>query len=134
MLPRGPFRVKLRGIHQITPRHSNDNGLAETKNGAIVRKHLGYSHIPQHYASEVNAFCQEFLNPYVNFQRPCFFALSFTDDKGKIRKRYTQANMMTPYEKLSHYPAPRTSSSRQSPLPSWTQSPTRSAIMRLLNA
>ncbi|MFZ2629424.1 MAG: hypothetical protein WAX67_11180, partial [Rugosibacter sp.] len=28
------------------PRHSNDNGLAETKNGAIIRKHLGYSHIP----------------------------------------------------------------------------------------
>lgn len=83
------------------PRHSNDNGLAETKNGAIVRKHLGYSHIPQHYANEVNAFCQEFLNPYVNFHRPCFFAVSFIDDKGKIRKRYTLANMMTPYEKLT---------------------------------
>ena len=25
------------------PRHSNDNGLAETKNGAVVRKHLGYA-------------------------------------------------------------------------------------------
>ncbi|MGH8602648.1 MAG: integrase [Gammaproteobacteria bacterium] len=86
------------------PRHSNDNGLAETKNGAIVRKHLGYSHIPQHYASEVNAFCQEFLNPYVNFHRPCFFAVSFTDDKGKIRKRYTLGNMMTPYEKLKSLP------------------------------
>ena len=23
------------------PRHSNDNGLAETKNGAIIRKHMG---------------------------------------------------------------------------------------------
>jgi transposase InsO family protein len=45
------------------PRHSNDNGLAETKKGAIVRKHLGYSPIPQRYASEVNAICQEFLNP-----------------------------------------------------------------------
>ena len=28
-------------------RHSNDNAQAESKNGAIVRKHLGYSHIPQ---------------------------------------------------------------------------------------
>jgi len=27
------------------PRHSNDNGLAETKNGAVVRKHMGYTHI-----------------------------------------------------------------------------------------
>jgi transposase InsO family protein len=86
------------------PRHSNDNGLAETKNGAIVRKHLGYSHIPQRYASEVNAFCQEFLNPYVNFHRPCFFAESFTDDKGKTRKHYSLKNMMTPYEKLKSLP------------------------------
>ena len=52
------------------PRVSNDNGLAETKNAAIVRKHLGYAHIPQRYASAVNAFCREFLNPYVNFHRP----------------------------------------------------------------
>ena len=27
------------------PRHSNDNGLAEAKNGAVVRKHMGYDHI-----------------------------------------------------------------------------------------
>ena len=39
------------------PRHSNDNGLAETKNGAIMRKHLGYSHIPQRFSAEINAFC-----------------------------------------------------------------------------
>ena len=37
-------------------RHSNDNAQAESKNGAIVRKHLGYSHIPQRFASLVNAF------------------------------------------------------------------------------
>jgi transposase InsO family protein len=28
------------------PRHSNDNGLAETKNGAVIRKHMGYGYIP----------------------------------------------------------------------------------------
>ncbi|MGB8410392.1 MAG: hypothetical protein WCE58_10860, partial [Gallionella sp.] len=38
------------------PRHSNDNALAESKNGAVVRKHLGYVHIPQHCARLVNAF------------------------------------------------------------------------------
>jgi transposase InsO family protein len=87
------------------PRHSNDNGLAETKNGAIVRKHLGYAHIPQRFAHDVNAFCRDFLNPYVNFHRPCFFAESITDDKGKIRKRYRLKDMMTPYEKLKSLPA-----------------------------
>lgn len=86
------------------PRHSNDNGLAETKNGAIVRKHLGYEHIPQRFATEVNAFCRDFLNPYVNFHRPCFFAESITDDKGKIRKHYRLKDMMTPYDKLKSLP------------------------------
>ena len=89
---------------QSRPRHSNDNGLAETKNGAIARKHLGYSHIPQRFAAEVNAWCQGFLNPYVNFHRPCFFAETITDDKGRTRKRYRQKDMMTPYEKLKSLP------------------------------
>lgn len=83
------------------PRHSNDNGLAETKNGAVVRKHLGYSHIPQHFAAEVNAFCAEHLNPYVNFHRPCLFAEEIIDKKGKARKRYPLDRVMTPLEKLA---------------------------------
>ncbi len=36
------------------PRRSNDNGLAETKNGAVGRKEFGYSHIPQR---ECLGFC-----------------------------------------------------------------------------
>ena len=82
------------------PRRSTDNGLAETKNGAVVRKHLGDSHIPQRFAHEVNALCRDFLNPYVNFHRPCFFPESVTDAKGKTRKRYRFEDMTTPYEKL----------------------------------
>ena len=78
------------------PRRSNDNGLAETKNSAIVRKHLGYSHIPQRFAHDVNALCRDFLNPYVNFHRPCFFPQSVTDAKGKTRKRYRIEDMTTP--------------------------------------
>ena len=86
------------------PRRSNDHGLAETKHGAIVRKHLGYSHIPQRFAHEVNAFCRAFLNPYVNFHRPCFFAETITDGSGKARKKYRLKDMMTPYEKLKSLP------------------------------
>ena len=81
-------------------RHSNDNALAESKNGAIVRKHLGYGHIPQRFAALVNAFCREHLNPYVNFHRPCLFAETITAAKGRQRKRYPYELMMTPYEKL----------------------------------
>ena len=86
------------------PRHSNDNGLAETKNGAIIRKHLGYSHIPQRFAAEVNAFCAEHLNPYVNFHRPCLFAEAYLDKKGKTGKRYPLDAVMTPLEKLASLP------------------------------
>jgi len=85
-------------------RHSNDNAQAESKNGSIVRKHLGYSHIPQRFASLVNAFCRDHLNPYVNFHRPCLFAETITDAKGRQRKRYPYQLMMTPYEKLKSLP------------------------------
>ena len=81
-------------------RHSNDNAQAESKNGSIVRKHLGYSHIPQRFATLVNAFCSDHLNPYINFHRPCLFAETITDAKGRSRKRYPYKLMMTPYEKL----------------------------------
>ena len=36
-------------------RHCNNNAQAESKNGAIVRKHLGYGHIPQRFVALVNA-------------------------------------------------------------------------------
>ena len=87
-------------------RHSNDNALAESKNGAIVRKHWGYSHIPQRFATLVNAFCRDQLNPYVNFHRPCLFAETLTNTKGRQRKRYPYNLMMTPYEKLKSLPNP----------------------------
>ena len=86
------------------PRHSNGNALAESKNGAVVRKHLGYAHIPQHCASLVNAFCTDHLNPYVNFHRPCFFPETVTDAKGEERKKYRYEDMMTPYEKFKSTP------------------------------
>lgn len=88
------------------PRHSNDNGLAETKNGAVVRKCFGYSHIPQRFASQVNAFCAEHLNPYLNFHRPCLFAEDVVNAKGKVTKRYPQRLVMTPLEKLASLPEP----------------------------
>jgi transposase InsO family protein len=85
-------------------RHSNDNAQVESKNGAIVRKHLGYSHIPQRYAALVNAFCRDYLNPYVNFHRPSLFAETITDAKGRQRKRYPYKLSMTPYDKLKSLP------------------------------
>jgi transposase InsO family protein len=85
-------------------RCTNDNALAESKNGSVVRKHLGYSHIPGRFAQQVNDFAQGVLSPYLNFHRPCFFPTEAIDAKGRLRKRYPYATMTTPYEKLRSLP------------------------------
>ena len=82
------------------PRHSNDNGLVEFKNGSVVRKQLGDAYIPQSCAELLNGFNREFFNPYINFHRPCFFPVSVVDIKGKIKKTYPYKEVMTPYGKL----------------------------------
>lgn len=85
-------------------RQTNDNALAESKNGAVVRKLFGHTHIPQRWAPLINNFNQQYLNPYINFHRPCFFPETLTDHKGKQRKVYRYENMMTPYDKLKLLP------------------------------
>ena len=85
-------------------RHSNDNALAESKNGSVVRKAFGYSHIPQRFATVINAFCREHLNPYVNLHRPSQFAKEVVDAKGKVRKTYPQELIQTPLSKLASVP------------------------------
>jgi transposase InsO family protein len=81
-------------------RHSNDNALVESKNGSIVRKHLGYSHIQQRWAPLVDQFHRHHLNPYINYHRPCFFPVTKTNAKGKQVKTYPYEAMMTPFEKF----------------------------------
>src|SRR5712692_537860 len=56
------------------PRQTNDNALVECKNGAVVRKTMGYSHILQKHAAAINRFYAETRNPYLNFHHPCCFA------------------------------------------------------------
>lgn len=82
-------------------RHSNDNALAESKNASVVRKHMGYDPIPQAYAKPINTFYQETFNPWLNLHRPCLFATSITNDKGKTVKRYKPQDVKTPLERLT---------------------------------
>lgn len=92
------------------PRRSNDNGLVETKNGAVVRKLFGYEHIPQRHAGRFNTFCLEYLNPFLNFHRPCLFATEVADPKkpGRIKRVYRPKDAMTPLDKLASLPAAKT--------------------------
>jgi transposase InsO family protein len=82
-------------------RHSNDNALAESKNASVVRKHMGYSHIPQKFARPINAFYQEVFNPWLNLHRPCMFASEKISPKGKVVKRYRHDDVKTPLECLT---------------------------------
>jgi len=77
---------------------TNDNALVESKNGSVVRKHMGYWYIDQKYADDVNTFYSQYLNHYLNFHRPCGFATITIDDCGKRKRKYEV--YQTPYEKL----------------------------------
>jgi transposase InsO family protein len=84
------------------PRHSNDNGLAEAKNGAVVRKHMGYAHIPAPHAATIETFYEEHFNPYLNFHRPCGVPERVVNGKGKEKRVYRW--YATPWEILRQLP------------------------------
>ena len=77
---------------------TNDNALVEGKNGSIIRKHMGYWHIPQKHAATINKFYKDHMNIYLNYHRPCGFATEKISDKGKIKKVYD--TYLTPFEAL----------------------------------
>lgn len=84
------------------PRHSNDNGLAEAKNGAVVRKHMGYNYIAAGHASMIDGFYQEHFNGYLNFHRPCGVPERKANAKGKEKRVYRW--YATPWEILRQLP------------------------------
>ena len=86
------------------PRHSNDNGLAETKNGAVIRKHMGYGYIPAGHAGRLQQFYTAHFNPYLNYHRPCAQADVTCDEKGRRRCLYRR--YQTPLETLLALPNP----------------------------
>lgn len=84
------------------PRHCNDNAQVESKNGAVIRKHMGYGHIAAPHAEAITAFYKEDFNPYLNFHRPCGVPTEIVNGKGKVRKVYRW--YATPWEILRQLP------------------------------
>jgi transposase InsO family protein len=84
------------------PRHSNDNGLVETKNGAVIRKHMGYGYIAAGHAEAIQQFYVAHLNPYLNYHRPCAQADVSVDAQGRQQRRYRR--YQTPLETLLTLP------------------------------
>ncbi len=88
------------------PRRSNDQALVEGKNGSVVRKHMGYVHIPGCFAERINDFYQAHFNAYVNYHRPSGYATTIVDAKGKERKKYELYE--PPYEHFKKLPGAET--------------------------
>jgi len=83
-------------------RRTNDNALVETKNGSVIRKHMGYAHIPKGNARDIEEFYRAWFNEYLAYHRPCGFATTTTNQKGKEQKAYD--TYLTPYAKLRSLP------------------------------
>lgn len=84
------------------PRTSTDNALVEAKNGAVIRKHMGFGYIGAEHAEAINEFYRRQFNPYLNFHRPCGVPEERSDAKGKTRKVYRW--YATPWEILRQMP------------------------------
>lgn len=79
---------------------SQDNALVEGKNGAVVRKLIGYGYIAGEHAEAIGKFYVRHLNPYLNFHRSCGFATVSLDEQGKRVRVYKTEDYRTPLEKL----------------------------------
>ena len=97
-------KLRVEEFTKSRVRRTNDNALAESKNGTVIRKQLGYGPIAGRHAERLDAFNRKVLSPYLNYHRPCYFPSEETDAKGKVHKRYRHADLMTPYEKLKSLP------------------------------
>ena len=83
---------------------TTDNALVEGKNGAVVRKQIGYGPIASEHAETLQLFYTAYFNPYLNFHRPCGYATVVTNARGKRRRTYRHKDYRTPYEKLTSLP------------------------------
>ena len=79
----------------------NDNALIESKNGAVVRKHMGHWHIPKYEARKINIFYRDCFNEFLNFHRMCAYPTTVVSETGK-KKIYEDT--MTPCQKLLSVP------------------------------
>jgi len=83
---------------------TTDNALVEGKNGAVIRKHIGFGPIQSQYAEDFQKFFTAHLNPYLNYHRPCGFATLTVLARGRRKRTYPADDYRTPFEKLKSLP------------------------------
>jgi hypothetical protein len=88
--------------YQITftrsrPYKKNDQAFVEQKNGAVVRRHVGYRRYTSSEAADVLTALYDELHAYVNFFQPTRKLLYKQRRGAKLYKRYDRAQ--TPYQR-----------------------------------
>ena len=96
--------LKKASINQTKsrPRKPNDNALVETKNGSVIRKNMGWTHINQALCDQINDYYRNYFNVYLNYHRPSGYPTVITNKKGKKKKVYN--NYQVPYEFFKNLP------------------------------
>ena len=104
------------------PRKSNDNGLVESKNGAVIRKHMGYGYIAAAHAEDIDQFYQRALQSVSEL--PSAVRTARTDRGRRGKEKYVYRRYATPWETLRQlvraWPEPRAISERNSASRAWT--------------
>ena len=80
----------------------NDNALIESKNGSVVRKHMGHWHIPKYEARKINAFYRDCFNEFLALHRMCAYPRVTVLVDGTKKRIYEET--MTPCQKLLSIP------------------------------
>ena len=75
-----------------------------SRNGGDSRRQVRNVHVSSACVERVNGFTRRVLSPYLNYHRLCFFPSERVDATGRVRKRYRDADVMTPYERLKSLP------------------------------
>lgn len=97
-------KLLVEGVTKSRAYRTTDNALVEGKNGAVVRKQIGYGPIASEHAEALQRFYTVYFNPYLNFHRPCGCATVVTNIGGKQRRTYRHKDHRIPYEKLTSLP------------------------------
>jgi|LSQX01.2.fsa_nt_gb hypothetical protein len=85
------------------PHKKNDQAWVEQKNGAVIRRFVGYDRFSGVMAGQLFARLYRVLRLYVNYFQPSFKLLEKTRVGAKVKRRYSKP--MTPADRLLEHPS-----------------------------
>jgi hypothetical protein len=84
------------------PHQKNDQAWVEQKNGAVIRRFVGYDRFSGVVAAQLFGKLYQALRLYVNYFQPSFKLLEKTREGAKVTRRYSKP--MTPADRLLEHP------------------------------